>query len=60
MKRVLGISVLFVLFCLTIFSEDNKDIVKILLKYNDTEIIYYYELSYHENTISLSVCMGES
>lgn len=59
MKGVLKITVLFVLFCFSIFSENEKDIIKILLKYNDSEIVYYYEFSYNEENISLFVYREE-
>ena len=59
MKWVLKITVLLVLFCLSIFSENKKEIIKILLKYNSSEIVYYYEFSYNETNISLFVYMEE-
>ena len=48
-----------VLFCLSMYSENKKDTIEVVLIYDNNEISYYYEYYYKDNSIILSVYKEE-
>jgi len=55
MKRVLEIILLLVLFCILIFSENEKEVVKVVLNHKEYKLVYYYEFLFKESNVILSV-----
>jgi|GEM_PF-3652655 len=59
MKRVLGIVLLLVLFCVLILPMEKKEVVKVIFKYNESEIVYYYEFIFRDDNAVLSAFVEE-
>ena len=59
MKRVLGIVLLLVLFCVLILPIEKKEVVKVIFKYNESEIVYYYEFIFRDDNVVLSAFVEE-